>query len=152
MAQVKALIGNIKGPAGKDGSENQIYSTDEQVIGKWISGKPIYRKCFKNVAFSNLTVESGRCMMSTKIDIDNIDKIISIRGETHTAIGTGYDLTSIFPSVNIAYDRSIQFCSYVIITNSNYMIYIAGNDGFIQGNCYIDYIVEYTKTTDTATT
>ena len=44
MAQVKALIGNIKGPAGKDGSENQIYSTDEQVIGKWIDGKPIYRK------------------------------------------------------------------------------------------------------------
>ena len=149
MAQVKALIGNIK---GKDGENFSIYSTNEQVVGKWINGKPIYRKCFKNVAFSNLTVESGRCIMSTKIDIDNIDKIISIHGETHTAIGTGYDLTSIFPSVNIAYDRSIQFCSYVIIANSNYMIYIAGNNGFIQGNCYIDYIVEYTKTTDTATT
>ena len=149
MAQVKALIGNIK---GKDGENFSIYSTNEQVVGKWINGKPIYRKCFKNVAFSNLTVESGRCMMSTKIDIDNIDKIISIHGETHTAIGTGYDLTSIFPSVNIAYDHSVQFCSYVIITNSNYMIYIAGNNGFIQGNCYIDYIVEYTKTTDTATT
>ena len=149
MAQVKALIGNIKGPAGENFS---IYSTNEQVVGKWINGKPIYRKCFKNVAFSNLKVESGRCTMSTKIDIDNIDKIISIHGETHTAIGTDYDLTSIFPSVNIAYDRSIQFCSYVMIANSNYMIYIAGNNGFIQGNCYIDYIVEYTKTTDTATT
>ena len=149
MAQVKALIGNIK---GKDGENFSIYSTNEQVVGKWINGKPIYRKCFKNVAFSNLKVESGRCTMSTKIDIDNIDKIISIHGETHTAIGTDYDLTSIFPSVNIAYDRSIQFCSYVIIANSNSMIYIAGNNGFIQGNCYIDYIVEYTKTTDTATT
>ena len=149
MAQVKALIGNIK---GKDGENFSIYSTNEQVVGKWINGKPIYRKCFKNVAFSNLKVESGRCTMSTKIDIDNIDKIISIHGETHTAIGTDYNLTSIFPSVNIAYDRSIQFCSYVIIANSNYMIYIAGNNGFIQGNCYIDYIVEYTKTTDTATT
>lgn len=149
MAQVKALIGNIK---GKDGENFSIYSTNEQVVGKWINGKPIYRKCFKNVAFSNLKVESGRCTMSTKIDIDNIDKIISIHGETHTAIDTDYDLTTIFPSVNIAYDRSIQFCSYVIIANSNYMIYIAGNNGFIQGNCYIDYIVEYTKTTDTATT
>ena len=149
MAQVKALIGNIKGPAGENFS---TYSTNEQVVGKWINGKPIYRKCFKNVAFSNFDATSGRYMMSTKIDIDNIDKIISIHGETHTAIGTDYDLTSIFPSVNIAYDRSIQFCSYVIITNSNYMIYIAGNNGFIQGNCYIDYIVEYTKTTDTATT
>ena len=152
MAQVKALIGNIKGPAGKDGENFSIYSTNEQVVGKWINGKPIYRKCFKNVAFSNLDATSGRYIMSTKIDIDNIDKIISIHGETHTAIGTDYELTSIFPSVNIAYDRSIQFCSYVMITNSNYMIYIAGNNGFIQGNCYIDYIVEYTKTTDTATT
>ena len=149
MAQVKALIGNIKGPAGENFS---IYSTDEQVVGKWINGKPIYRKCFKNVAFSNLDASSGRYIMSTKIDIDNIDKIISIHGETHTAIGTDYELTSIFPSVNIAYDRSIQFCSYVMIANSNYGIYIAGNNGFIQGNCYIDYIVEYTKTTDTATT
>ena len=33
MAQVKALIGNIKGPAGKDGSENQIYSTTGQAKG-----------------------------------------------------------------------------------------------------------------------
>ena len=149
MAQVKALIGNIK---GKDGENFSIYSTNEQVVGKWINGKPIYRKCFKNVAFSNLNVESSRCIMSTKIDIDNIDKIISIHGETHTAIGTDYDFTSIFPGINIAYDRSIQFCSYVINANSNYMICIAGNNGFIQGNCYIDYIVEYTKTTDTATT
>ena len=43
MAQVKALIGNIKGQAGekgKDGSENQIYSTTEKAIGTWIDGKP----------------------------------------------------------------------------------------------------------------
>ena len=46
MAQVKALIGNIKGQAGekgKDGSENQIYSTTEQAIGTWIDGKPLYK-------------------------------------------------------------------------------------------------------------
>ena len=149
MAQVKALIGNIK---GKDGENFSTYSTNEQVVGKWINGKPIYRKCFKNIAFSNLDISSSRCIMTTKIDIDNIDKIISINGETHTAIGTAYELTTIFPAINIAYDRSVQFCSYVIMENSNYMIYIAGNNGFIQGNCYIDYIVEYTKTTDTATT
>ena len=43
MAQVKALIGNIKGQPGKDGSENQIYSTTEQAIGTWIDGKPLYK-------------------------------------------------------------------------------------------------------------
>ena len=43
MAQVKALIGNIKGQPCKDGSENQIYSTTEQAIGTWIDGKPLYK-------------------------------------------------------------------------------------------------------------
>ena len=43
MAQVKALIGNIKGQPGKDGSENQIYSATEQAIGTWIDGKPLYK-------------------------------------------------------------------------------------------------------------
>ena len=41
MAQVKALIGNIK---GKDGATN-IYSTSETVIGTW-NGSPLYRRVF----------------------------------------------------------------------------------------------------------
>ena len=43
MAQVKALIGNIK---GKDGVNRNIYSTDEQVVGEWVDGKPLYRRYF----------------------------------------------------------------------------------------------------------
>ena len=43
MAQVKALIGNIK---GKDGESFTNYSKDEQVIGKWVDGKPLYRRYF----------------------------------------------------------------------------------------------------------
>ena len=39
MAQVKALIGNIK---GKDGMAN-VYSTSETVIGTW-NGSTLYRK------------------------------------------------------------------------------------------------------------
>lgn len=39
MAQVKALIGNIK---GKDGMAN-VYSTSETVIGTW-NGATLYRK------------------------------------------------------------------------------------------------------------
>lgn len=27
-------------------SEKQVYSTEEQVIGAWVDGKPIYRKCY----------------------------------------------------------------------------------------------------------
>lgn len=42
MAQVKALIGNIK---GKDGIAN-IYNTSETVIGTW-NGSMLYRKMIK---------------------------------------------------------------------------------------------------------
>ena len=73
MAQVKALIGNIKGKRGKDGSENQIYSTEEQVIGKWISGKPVYRKVFS----LNKKVSEGE-EISTGCKLDNVDILISL--------------------------------------------------------------------------
>ena len=43
MATIKTLIGNIKPKGGND------YSIDEQVIGKWIDGKPLYRKIIEDV-------------------------------------------------------------------------------------------------------
>ena len=69
MAQVKALIGNIKGPAGKDGSENQIYSTTEQVIGTWYDGKSIYRKVIKFPV-----IKHGMTVLT------NVDHIINVGG------------------------------------------------------------------------
>ena len=41
MAQVKALIGNLKSPT------YDVYSTNETIVGKWIDGKPIYRKLYE---------------------------------------------------------------------------------------------------------
>ena len=38
MATIKTLIGNLKS------STYDVYSTNETVVGKWIDGKPIYRK------------------------------------------------------------------------------------------------------------
>ena len=38
MATIKTLIGNLKS------STYDTYSTNETVVGKWIDGKPIYRK------------------------------------------------------------------------------------------------------------
>ena len=46
MAKNKKMKSNIKdkaGEKGKDGSENQIYSTTEQAIGTRIDGKPLYK-------------------------------------------------------------------------------------------------------------
>ena len=73
MAQVKALIGNIKGQPGKDGSENQIYSYDETPIGTWVSGKPIYRKSF------NYTATTGEVIVADLSSL-NIDTVCHMYG------------------------------------------------------------------------
>ena len=40
------LISNIKIGSSSGDSANEVYSTDEMVIGTWIDGKPLYRKTF----------------------------------------------------------------------------------------------------------
>ena len=134
MAQVKALIGNIKGQPGKDGSENQIYSTEEQVIGKWISGKPIYRKVFS----LNKKVSEGEDI-STGCKLDNVDILISLSMYTDDSWGNRWvsDINSGNP---------------IYLTQNNYI-----NAGAYSGSRDFYYnihmiIAEYTKTTDTATT
>ena len=134
MAQVKALIGNIKGQAGKDGSENQIYSTEEQVIGKWISGKPIYRKVFS----LNKKVSEG-VDISTGCKLDNVDILISLSMYTDDSWGNRWvsDISNGNP---------------IYLTQNNYI-----NAGAYSGSRDFYYnihmiIAEYTKTTDTATT
>ena len=130
MAQVKALIGNIKGQAGKDGSENQIYSTEEQVIGKWISGKPIYRKVFS----LNKKVSEGEDI-STGCKLDNVDILISLSMYTDDSCGNrwGADISNGNP---------------IYLTPNNYI-----NVGAYSGSRDFYYnihmiIAEYTKTTD----
>ena len=130
MAQVKALIGNIKGPAGKDGSENQIYSTEEQVIGKWISGKPIYRKVFS----LNKKVSEGEDI-ATGCKLDNVDILISLSMYTDDSWGNRWvaDISNGNP---------------IYLTPNNYI-----NVGAYSGSRDFYYnihmiIAEYTKTTD----
>ena len=134
MAQVKALIGNIKGQPGKDGSENQIYSTEEQVIGKWISGKPIYRKVFS----LNKKVSEGE-EISTGCKLDNADILINISMYADDSWGNRWvsDISSGNP---------------IYLTPENY-IYVGAYSGSRDFYYNLHMIIaEYTKTTDTATT
>ena len=50
------------------------YSTNEQIIGKWIDGKPIYRKVI------DLGVLPNAGTVNIPHNIDNLDRIISMRG------------------------------------------------------------------------
>ena len=144
MAQVKALIGNIKGPAGKDGSENQIYSTDEQVIGKWIDGKPIYRKTMQ---FSGL--HSGENNIAH--GIADTDIIMVDKDHSFVKLLDKYSGNILLWQLGNSNQSSSNFSQYSInvvwISNSIVDIYIGTE---LLSSLVSDLIVtfEYTKTTD----
>ena len=125
MAQVKALIGNIKGPAGKDGSENQIYSTTEQVIGTWIDGKPLYRKVIQTI------ISDGGIVLSDA-------NCILVRYEWYAPVN-GIKLLKL-PAPNAGNAALWQ------LDNGNIVFNIPGSSN-VNGKL-ATCILEYTKTTD----
>ena len=134
MAQVKALIGNIKGPAGekgKDGSENQIYSYDETPIGTWVNGKPLYRKIIKT------SVNQG---VQKIYDVSNmnLDDIIRMDGSISQSVGS---------IVHIPYGTGSNDFAVIYYPKSSNQIEINTTRAGI-----VNIILEYTKTTDTAIT
>ena len=63
------VIGGANG--GGSGSEN-VYSTEETVIGTWIDGKPIYRRVIEAAAINGnqiAIVEDGRPFAIPDIDV-----------------------------------------------------------------------------------
>lgn len=102
-----------------------VYSNEEQVIGKWTNGKPLYRKIVSgNVPESDYypTVATG---------ITNLDKVVSI-------------------SVVLAYGDNRQYFSsvkynnyYLNKENDNKITIVAPN---IEGDA--TFTIYYTKTTD----
>lgn len=110
-------------------SESNTYSTDEIVVGRWIDGKPIYRKVIVATTVSGAnTINTG---------ISNIDRMIKWEGSTKQANtnvgGLSYYISTADQSICYYAGGSNQF---IIRTGSSY--------GF--GQTVI--ICEYTKTTD----
>lgn len=103
------------------------YSTEEQVIGKWIDGKPIYRKVVDFGALPNATSKS------VAHNITNISYITNIKGTALQSNATNFILlpTNYINSINVG-NINVQ-----ISTN---------NDLSAFDKCYLT--IEYTKTTD----
>lgn len=101
------------------------YSTDETVVGTWIDGKPIYRKVVTGLSFS---------LKADSVFTVNIPAIESAGAPLKmTILGSSY----IVPAVTYNVALSSGKVSGWTDINANGMTTI---------------IVEYTKTTDTATT
>ena len=122
MATIKTLIGNIKPKGGND------YSKDEQLIGKWVDGKPLYRRYF------NFTTGS---QSKTEVDIPNYSDIEIITNIYGTYSHTNSTGNLIYANINLT-DQIITWVEngkINALTISNYY------------NSDVHIFIEYTKTT-----
>ena len=114
-------------------SPSTTYTTEEQKIGTWINGKPIYRKVIKQIV-NNI---NG----SVDINLGTTDVEVFINGRV--LVDTN-EYTSIVNSQSTStyYIRNFVFRK----TSSNNTVSVATNMSGISGTIYV--ILEYTKTTD----
>lgn len=103
-----------------------VYSTKEQIIGKWIDGKPIYRKIYNIGALPNSTTKT------VQHNISGLNQIVTLRG-----IARAGSTTTRYAYPNINVDLLINSENIYIVTTSDQSAFTSN---------YI--ILEYTKTTD----
>ena len=110
---------------------NNIYSEDEMVIGKWIDGKPIYRKVIVTTNALNTTT------VTINHNIENFEHIVNCYG--YAPFGTSQYLFGALEEnkyINIA---SVDASTFKIKVAESWL------NSFTEG-CVT--ILEYTKTTD----
>ena len=111
--------------ANADLKEMNVYSTEEKIVGTWIDGKPIYRKCYK------ITLEKNLVAIDT---IANVDTYLGCKGSYISSSNNKLAIPWI--GANKEYTDVLIDASGNVITTSS----LTGT------NCVI--VIEYTKTTD----
>ena len=109
-----------------------IYSTEEQVIGTWIDGKPLYRKI--------LSLTTPSTTNSTKIA--NFDKTFIIKNYYGNAFISASN--QLLP-INFYFTDVYNIATYVV-NNSGEIYMKIGSEAY--RNQQATLTIEYTKTTD----
>ncbi|HCD46245.1 MAG TPA: hypothetical protein DEQ64_21495 [Lachnoclostridium sp.] len=111
-----------------------VYSTEETVCGKWIDGKPIYRK----VITGTLANESGNGFVFANVSDLKIDRVINLygnmiqnNGEVQVMLQTSFGS---FGAVSMYYG----------IKTGNISYYFLNNNGQYSG-CTAYVVIEYIK-------
>lgn len=115
-----------------------IYSTEEQVIGTWIDGKPLYRKV---IEMGNMTKEDYKIKAH---NIQNIKyaRIVDVVMQRGTQSSSNFQLFSVGNVGGKYNDTQVGFDTYM--DTSNIYVYCTGDRTLFVGTA----IIEYTKTTD----
>ena len=113
------------------------YSETEQVVGKWIDNKPIYRKVIQ-IDVSDLTIGGAA---NYAHDISNLDTLVSINGTFKRADGNNEPLP--------LYTDTTSFRIQVYDISSTTIRMVIGSDYTgTRAITQMQLILEYTKTTD----
>ena len=110
------------------------YSTDEVVVGTWVDGKPIYRKCF------TVTSPSALNTSTNVVDITDlhIDNMIS---DYFSIVSVGHNISSSTNNSN-----AIMFVRLNFNDTGDWLTMLVSNSGYLSSPTII--VIEYTKTTD----
>ena len=108
------------------------YSTDEQVVGTWINGKPLYQKTLTGTTLS----ASG----DVPTGLTNIEDIFIVSGYIPDGINNGY-------TVSYGYFGSVEDYLFVDLRQDASSLYFSLRGSRFQRRPFW-VTVQYTKTTD----
>ena len=117
--------------------DEQYYSTDEKVIGRWLDGRPIYQKGF---ILMNIVADTENKVLIASSDIDNLI------GQTgHLEWTSNHTHQIAFP-----YWGNTNSQAYIVLdeTNNGYLTLFTKGCGA----CSITCSAQYTKKSDSAAT
>ena len=106
----------------------EVYSTEEQVVGTWIDGKPIYRKVIDCGALPNATAKE------IPHGITNLDMIINMYGTSINTSNIGITLPFATTTPSVCVDLHY---------NMTYVRIVTGTDLSNYTKTYVT--IEYTK-------
>lgn len=121
-------INTIPGSGG--GPSYEIYSTEEQRIGTWIDGKPLYRKVYTGTTGASGEVKNIGVIL-------NLDNLINLFGILKTSSKN---------FVSLSFSQGGYYTTLGINADTN-MVYVLSNSQ-THLNSPVTVIAEYTKTTD----
>lgn len=110
------------------------YSTDEQVVGYWIDGKPVYQRTYTTTV-PNASSNGSYAYKTIAHNITNVDKFVDVRGTL-----TSSDFSSVLPFFTDGGNKTKFNINATDISIANDCVYSNGRDLILT--------VRYTKATD----
>lgn len=141
IAGQPAANGGVLTFNGEDIGGKDVYSTDEQVVGKWIDGKPIYEKTYQ---FSNISTGN----YSRPYNITNLGDVISLSGMLYSIPQGGNGEWRVLPIVYGAQSVITDWFGGVIVRpyDSDFLFQVGSNSVGTANKVFLT--MRYTKTTD----